>query len=698
MSMRLRLPHNTPIRLQVDPIECGAICLGIVAEYWGRYESSPTLKKMAEVSKFGANAKSLIMAAEALGISAVASSLMASQIKKESGPAILFFDHGHFVVYEGHFNGKFYINDPATGKYRLTFAQFKSRYSNVFLQLSRNSRFTKSKPVINPGRRCEALRRCLEWFLGLGAGALLAYILIGTGFLLEAAIFDGSKNLTLTTIIFLAAATIVLAMIKRRQAAQKFASNCAFNQQEEWLEKLPYVGSQFFWERPASHYLVFFERFFAEHSLGVQKGLDRYFLWGYLSSLLASLALISVEIMLWVMLFWAMFLTVMLIHRYWVHRQVSDTEHGLWSLGDNIDHLWPVAEDLKCMGQENALVSQFMSHSLGGVAARAKISVASSITFSVIFSVAFLGVAAIAVGNIRHEAMSIGELVAILLVFFFGLTAVPKLAKSHCSMPASLRFQRWFREILDYEQTPMVFKDEPTSVLMRFSKVSLDFTATMTKPLIQNISLTIHPSQVVALVTASQYESSLLQLMATKVAPTSGEITVSKQYEPALNRFLLDQNSFIFAGTLFDNVSLFGQMLGSAQVVRALGDACALDLTHNHPEGLLRKINENGTNLSYGERLRLLLARGLAHKCDLLLLDHFFQGIDEETSKQILHNLRALGIAVVFSPFREVECVLADRVIFIDHHHNIFEGSHTEMLASLEAYRRHFATIKSLEV
>jgi len=111
---------TTPILLQMHATECGAACLGSVLGYFGRWVPLTELRDKCEVSRDGSSAASIVRAARHYGLECSGLSVRAHQLQKLRFPLIVFWQFSHFVVVEGLDSRFFYLNDPATGRRRLS--------------------------------------------------------------------------------------------------------------------------------------------------------------------------------------------------------------------------------------------------------------------------------------------------------------------------------------------------------------------------------------------------------------------------------------------------------------------------------------------------------------------------------------------------------------------------------------------------
>ncbi len=82
---------RTPSRIQVDPTECGAVCLGIILEFFGKYVPASKLRALCEVSRSGSNAKNILLAAREMGLDG--RGIRPGQLSTVKTPAILHWNH-----------------------------------------------------------------------------------------------------------------------------------------------------------------------------------------------------------------------------------------------------------------------------------------------------------------------------------------------------------------------------------------------------------------------------------------------------------------------------------------------------------------------------------------------------------------------------------------------------------------------------
>lgn len=232
---------------------------------------------------------------------------------------------------------------------------------------------------------------------------------------------------------------------------------------------------------------------------------------------------------------------------------------------------------------------------------------------------------------------------------------------------------------------------------------------------LKDINFKVFPGEILALVGATgSGKSTVLSLVPRFYEPTSGSLRfgtrdtteMSIEEVRAQTAFVFEE-AVLFSGTVRENV-----LMGVAeQYERGTEDEdypaaeeleatlhtalqlAACDFVADLPQGLDTVIGEEGLSLSGGQRQRLSLARALAKRPSVLLLDDPFSALDVNTEERIITGLREGleglgGATTLLTAHRPSTVALADRVLLMVDGAVVAEGTHAELMDSSEQYRQ----------
>lgn len=195
--------------------------------------------------------------------------------------------------------------------------------------------------------------------------------------------------------------------------------------------------------------------------------------------------------------------------------------------------------------------------------------------------------------------------------------------------------------------------------------------------ILDGVSLRVEAGERVALVGVNGAgKSSLLALIAGLYQPTSGSVRldgrrvdeVSLDWLRAQIAIVL-QDTFLFAGTLWDNIAYGRPGASAAKVEAAAQAALVADFATALPSGYETVLGDRGIGLSGGQRQRVAIARALLQDAPVVLLDEPTSGLDTEAESTVIRALAVLmaGRTVVMTTHRPALLGLADRVVILEH-------------------------------
>ena len=235
---------------------------------------------------------------------------------------------------------------------------------------------------------------------------------------------------------------------------------------------------------------------------------------------------------------------------------------------------------------------------------------------------------------------------------------------------------------------------------VEFRDVCFSYVEDCLEPVLRDVSFTADPGENIAILGATgSGKSSLVHLIPRFYEATRGSILVDgvdiKDIPLETLRggvSIAFQESFLFTGTLRDNIRFGKPDATDEEVVAAARAAQADGFIAGFPEGYDTLVGQRGVNLSGGQRQRINIARALLKNPRILILDDSTSSVDVETEAEIQEALRVLmKDRTSFVIAQRISTVLdADRIIVLDRGTVSAQGTHEQLMASSSIYREIF--------
>jgi ABC-type multidrug transport system fused ATPase/permease subunit len=306
--------------------------------------------------------------------------------------------------------------------------------------------------------------------------------------------------------------------------------------------------------------------------------------------------------------------------------------------------------------------------------------------------------------------MQLGDLVAFLMLTAFLYDPVSRLHQLNQLVQAGRAAGERVFEILDepiepgwtkwatlqprkhsgFTETPCKSGISRVAGDIRYEDVSFSYVPDL--PALRNVSFHAPPGSTTALVGATGAgKSTLVNLLVRFYKFDAGQIFVDEKsirdYDlPELRDAIgvVTQESFLFNGSIRENLSMGKPDATDAEIWRAVQAANAREFIERLPEGLESVVGERGVKLSVGEKQRLSIARALLKDPPILILDEATASVDTATERLIqeaLDHLMANRTSIVIA-HRLSTIVRADQILVLDHGRIIERGRHEELIAS----------------
>lgn len=301
-------------------------------------------------------------------------------------------------------------------------------------------------------------------------------------------------------------------------------------------------------------------------------------------------------------------------------------------------------------------------------------------------------------GYFRTELqLSAGQLAAYVLLVQGFFRPLRGILEKYNQLQNSLASADRVFQIFDVPTEPRAGRELQTRVhgALEFRGVTFAYPG-QAHPAVKNIQLKIQPGESVALVgRTGSGKTTLISLVQRLYEPSQGEVLLDgvplRDLAPgALRRRVgvVQQDNFMFRGTIAENIALFNPEIPLAKVEQAAARAHCQRLLALHVGGLQAPVEERGANLSGGERQLIAFARVLAFDPDILILDEATANIDsvherliQEATRQAMAGRTSLIIAHRLSTV--LHC---DRIVLLSQGEVIEQGSHQELMKAKGRY------------
>ena len=706
-----RLTRRYPFFQQQSGSDCGAASMVMVGHYWGKRLSVNRLRDLANVDRNGASMRGLAAAAESIGFVSRPVKASLNKLAEQTLPAIAHWEGKHYVVVYKITRDRVILCDPAIGQRSLSYAEFKAGWTGYVLLLQPTHALTQAEEVDSPFWQFFELVKP-HWIVLLEV--LLASILIQilglvtplfTQILMDRVVVQRS-DLTLNTVGMglLLFGLFRVAMTGLRQYLLDHTAN-----RVDLSLIVGFISHTF--RLPLS----FFEsRYVGDIISRIQENRKiQRFLTGEALSIFLDLLTVFIYLALMFWYSWKMallslaivppFVMLALVATPFLQKRSRETFSAYNEETGYLIQALTGVHTIKAMSVEQSvrwhwedlfgrsIRKTFAAQMVGNTLQIASSAIETIMTTTMLWFGTWL---------VIQNELTIGQLVAFNMLLGNIVRPFQRLTQLWNELQEVIISVERIQDVIDSE--PEESAQQARQMLpsirgsIRFEQVTFRYHPESDRNTLENLSFEVQPGQMVAIVGRSgSGKTTLSKLMLGLYPPTNGRILIDSYDSTtvALRSLrqqigVVDQDTFLFGGTIRDNISLSEPGTTLDKVIEAATQAGAHSFIKELPMAYETQIGEGGGLLSGGQRQRLAIARALLGNPRLLVLDEATSHLDAESERIIQTNLNQFqkGRTTFIIAHRLSTVRSADLILVLDKGVLIECGTHDELISKRGHY------------
>lgn len=703
---------RTPFYTQIEVTECGAVCLQIILAYYGCYCSIEELRERCGISRDGSNAEKLIDAAQFYGLEGEGylAELPANQSMESNllslcdvpFPYIAFWEFNHFVVVEGIKNNQIMLNDPAMGRYNISYEEFSQKFTGVVLGFKKTTAFKKRgrypRPWINLLEWVRLYPELIVMILIINAIIVLPLLIIPSlfQFNVDYILVKGNYDKIQPLIISLIIIHLIKILLSYFQThlLNILQTKLAIDRQKKiiaHLFKLP---------------MIFFDSRLAGDIMFQLGGVDRVseFLSNQTLSAFINvftfaayffcLLLISPSLTLIVFILTAIQLGLIFYSGNFIAQQSRNAVKYRGLFFGKLANGYGLIDTLKTQALENSLYQQLDSYHDQCLSIWQKLNqkmyflntLPSTLDLFGRMIILYLGA-----WYILNYNLSIGDLIAFMILAGYFQAPITQIVSVLTQLKTIESDIIRLHDVLDCKPRSKTKLPPGKSLNIKGKKLSardLSFGFNRyDEPLLKNINFDLKRGQKIAIVgSLGSGKSTLIKCITGLYTLWDGEVSVDGIPIQNLQDIgkgaiigVVSQQITLFQGTVRENLSLWENKYSDEEMI----NACRLAIIYEElvdRGGLDAIIAHGGNNFSGGQKQRLEIARILLNQPAFLILDEGTSALDYIIEDQIMNNLAELNMGLILIAHRMKSIENSDEIILLEKGRIIERGSHEQLL------------------
>ncbi|WP_343711479.1 peptidase domain-containing ABC transporter [Kosakonia radicincitans] len=678
--------NKVPVIIQSEAAECGNACLSMICGYYGKNIDLFNFRNRYGSPAQGATLTDLNQVAQTTGLKTRALSLDMDEIKELRLPCVLHWSLNHFVVLVAIKGKRFVINDPAMSRRVIHQKEMSENFSGIALEAWPDSHFTQEKQrsrlnLLDLMRNIVGLKSALSkiFMLSIVIEAVNLLMPMGTQLVTDHVITAHDNNLLLVICAGLLFFTLFKTAVSMIRAWVSLKLNT--------LTDIQWKTS--FFDHLLSLPLAFFEK----RNLGdiqsrfssldtIRATFTNNIVMGTIDSIMTVGVLIMMSLyggwLVWVVLGFTVCYAAMRIITYKFYRTISEEliVKRARSGSHFMETLYGIAT-IKSLNLKNRRSQHWLN---------TNIDVSNASLRQTRFDMLFGGINTFINSVDQVVILWLGALMVMDNTMTIGMFMAFNAYRGQFAQRASslidlaMQFKMLslhnerISEIIfskpEAESPPRKVFEDSAGVPLQVQNLSYQYDK-LTRPVFSNVNITVAAGESVALTGASGIgKTTLLKVMSGLLTPDQGDIFVGdfdvkkigvNNYRACTACVL--QEDRLFSGSIADNISGF-EYNADRQLIIECAIKCNIhEEIMRMPMGYETIIGELGSGISGGQKQRLLIARALYQKPNILFMDEATSHLDANNERMINNAIESLNITRIIVAHRPSTIACADRVI-----------------------------------
>ena len=697
---------RVPVILQLEALECGAASLAMVMAYYHKWIPLEQVRVDCGVSRDGANAKNIVLAARNYGMDAKGYRYEPDALRaKGKFPCIIHWNFNHFVVLDGFKKNKAILNDPARGVVEIPFDEFDKAFTGICILLEPSEGFDAD------GRKKSMKGFVQKQLKGTGEAMLFTVMvslitaLIGvihpvfSRVFMDRLITGKNPDWTGPFFLFLIAFALIQIILSGMQAiySLKLQGKLAIKANAQYMWHVLRMPVEFFSQRMAGDLVTR-----KSTNASIASTLINTFAPVILNMVMMVIYLVVIlrySVVLTLIGIGGMVINIM-VNQYIAGKRMNISRVQMRDrakLSSTTVAGIEMIETIKASGAEDAFFEKWSGYQASVNTQNVKtlkLDQYYGLIPKVVSSVVHMTILALGLYLILQGQFSVGMFLAFQTMLSSFMAPVTELADAGTTIREMRTNMERIEDVMEYpadvedkeESTKDISYDKLTG-RVELKNVTFGYSR-LAPPLIENFSMSLEVGQKVAFVGSSGCgKSTLAKLISGLYKPWSGEILFDGKPISEINHNIftgsvavMDQEITLFEDTIANNIKMWDNSIEDYEMMIASRDARLHEDIMLRDGGYKYRLMEGGRDFSGGQRQRMEIARVLAQDPTIVIMDEATSALDAKTEFEVVKAIKDRGITCIVIAHRLSTIRDCDEIIVMEHGKIVERGTHEELM------------------